>query len=458
MIPWIAALERLGPPAGTLLLQGTLALAAALLVDLAARSRGWPVRIRHAAWLAALARLLWLAPLRGVQLPVARTWTTAPIPAGGGSPGSAGAVAAAGTGPAGPGMVPWLLAAWVAGAGLLALLLLARLLLARHAVSRQTRPVPDRVRRILSRAARETGLRRQPGARIVTEGSRLPAPALIGIVRPVVLLPEAAVAWPEDVLRSVLVHECVHVRRRDPLLALAAAAARAAWFFHPLAWLAGARLAETRELLCDEEVVRILDGHERYLAALLQVAEETARHRRAVAFVGLAEPAGGLRRRIETMQSRRAVGRWGRPLLVALAAIALGAPLVVGSLAPSPAVAGDEKADKGDGPYMPGVGGVTEPELIPETKVRPEYPEEARKARIQGRVILQVVIRKDGTVGDFKVLKEPAADLGFAEAAIAAVEQWRYRPATKDGKPVPVYFVVVVNFAPDQEEPDQSSQ
>ena len=98
------------------------------------------------------------------------------------------------------------------------------------------------------------------------------------------------------------------------------------------------------------------------------------------------------------------------------------------------------------GPLMPGVGGVTEPELIPETKVEPEFPELARRARIQGKVILQVIVRKDGTVGNIQVLKEPAADLGFSEAAVAAVSQWHYRPAQQNGRPVDVFMTVVVNF------------
>ena len=98
------------------------------------------------------------------------------------------------------------------------------------------------------------------------------------------------------------------------------------------------------------------------------------------------------------------------------------------------------------GPLMAGVGGVTMPEVIPSTRVEPEYPELARRARIEGKVYLQAVIRKDGTVGDIKVIKEPPGNLGFAEKAIAAVSQWRYKPATQNGRPVDVYMTVVVNF------------
>ncbi|HXH28366.1 MAG TPA: energy transducer TonB, partial [Candidatus Polarisedimenticolia bacterium] len=99
-----------------------------------------------------------------------------------------------------------------------------------------------------------------------------------------------------------------------------------------------------------------------------------------------------------------------------------------------------------DQPLYAGIGGVTNPELITSTKVQPRYPEIARKAKVQGQVILQAVIRKDGTVGDVTVLKSPGSKFGFDEAAIAAVKQWRYKPGLQNGKPVDVYFTVVVDF------------
>jgi len=109
-------------------------------------------------------------------------------------------------------------------------------------------------------------------------------------------------------------------------------------------------------------------------------------------------------------------------------------------------VIGDPEPPPATGPLMPGIGGVTEPELIAETKVEPEFPDMARRVRMQGLVILQVVVRKDGTVGDIKVLKVPAANLGFSDAAVAAVGQWRYRPAMQNGRPVDVFMTVRVNF------------
>jgi len=98
------------------------------------------------------------------------------------------------------------------------------------------------------------------------------------------------------------------------------------------------------------------------------------------------------------------------------------------------------------GPLIAGAGDVTMPELIPETKVRPEYPELARVARLEGNVILQAVIHGDGSVGDLKVLRCTQVELGFEEAAVEAVRQWKYVPATLDGRPVDVFFTVFVDF------------
>src|SRR5881628_2732026 len=89
-----------------------------------------------------------------------------------------------------------------------------------------------------------------------------------------------------------------------------------------------------------------------------------------------------------------------------------------------------------DQPLYAGIGGVTNPELIPKSKVKPTYPEIARKAKVSGQVILQAVVRKDGSVGDIQVLRSPGSKFGFDEAAIAAVKQWRYKPGLQNGKPV----------------------
>ncbi|MXX75530.1 MAG: energy transducer TonB [Holophagales bacterium] len=87
-------------------------------------------------------------------------------------------------------------------------------------------------------------------------------------------------------------------------------------------------------------------------------------------------------------------------------------------------------------------GDVTKPERI--SAPQPQYTEIARRARIQGAVILQATIDKNGDVTDAKVLKP--LPMGLAEAAVSAVEQWKFKPATLNGKPVAVYYNLTVTF------------
>ncbi len=107
---------------------------------------------------------------------------------------------------------------------------------------------------------------------------------------------------------------------------------------------------------------------------------------------------------------------------------------------------GDPEPPPPTGPLMAGVGDVSNPVIIMSTKVQPEYPELARRARLEGSVILQAIVYKDGTVGEIEVLRCTRPNVGFEAAAVAAVQNWRYQPATQNGKPVDVFFTINVTF------------
>jgi TonB family protein len=82
-------------------------------------------------------------------------------------------------------------------------------------------------------------------------------------------------------------------------------------------------------------------------------------------------------------------------------------------------------------------------------RVEPIYTVEARRARISGIVIVEVVIDKNGRVKDAMVLK--GLPFGLDQAAIDAVRQWEFRPATLNGEPVDVIFNLTINFRLDKE-------
>jgi protein TonB len=107
--------------------------------------------------------------------------------------------------------------------------------------------------------------------------------------------------------------------------------------------------------------------------------------------------------------------------------------------------AAEERASRG-APVGPIGGAITPPELVEKTV--PEYPPQARDERREGRVILQAVIDVEGVARAVTVLRVPPGSEDLAAAAVEAVRKWRYRPAlAPDGRPVPVYFHIVVEFS-----------
>jgi TonB family protein len=95
----------------------------------------------------------------------------------------------------------------------------------------------------------------------------------------------------------------------------------------------------------------------------------------------------------------------------------------------------------GGGPYRPGTG-IAPPTLIRE--IKPDYTAEARRRAIEGDVVLEIIVRRDGTVGNVRVLQTLAA--GLEQKAIEAVRQWRFAPATRHGTAVDVVVEVSASF------------
>ena len=100
-----------------------------------------------------------------------------------------------------------------------------------------------------------------------------------------------------------------------------------------------------------------------------------------------------------------------------------------------------EGGGMGGGPYRPG-SGVEPPRLLRE--VRADYTDEARRANVSGEVVLEIVVRRDGNVGDVRILQRLGS--GLDQRAIEAVRQWRFAPARLKGTPVDVIVEVAVEF------------
>jgi protein TonB len=97
----------------------------------------------------------------------------------------------------------------------------------------------------------------------------------------------------------------------------------------------------------------------------------------------------------------------------------------------------------GGGVYRPG-SGVSSPQLL--TQVKPQYTTDAMRAKIQGKVLLEVVVMPDGRAGDIRVVRSLDRTFGLDEEAIKAMRQWRFRPGSRQGQPVPVVVTVEMEF------------
>jgi TonB family protein len=108
--------------------------------------------------------------------------------------------------------------------------------------------------------------------------------------------------------------------------------------------------------------------------------------------------------------------------------------------APAPAEV-PASADR-SGVYAAVPAGGTQPEET--DRVIPRYPAMARRAGIQGPVVVRGIVRRDGTIDNVEVIKD--LPYGLGDAAADAVRRWRFRPATYRGEPIDVYYTVTVNF------------
>ena len=77
-------------------------------------------------------------------------------------------------------------------------------------------------------------------------------------------------------------------------------------------------------------------------------------------------------------------------------------------------------------------------------KASPSYTAEAREVRQEGKVVVRAIIDAEGAVEDVEVVE--GLPYGLTEEAVAAIRQWRFQPALRDGKPVAVFYLLTINF------------
>lgn len=280
--------------------------------------------------------------------------------------------------------------------------------------------------------------------------SEIASPVTLGWLRPAILLPESFMLLENAEQEAVACHELLHVKRRDSWALLLEEGARALLWAQPAAWGVLSGISLSREQAVDRAAVESTGDRRAYLRALAVLARLSQESPAAALPF---HTQSHLVRRVAHLAKEVPMSRTRTSLASAVAAATLFLVGAAGAAAfpfgddsqppaakVAPAKASTVAVDESD--VLKVGGDVKEP--VETSRVQPTYPEEARKNKIQGQVILKAVINEKGSVTTVEAVESP--DPMLTDAAIEAVKQWTYKPATKKGKAVKVHLTVTVSF------------
>jgi TonB family protein len=270
-------------------------------------------------------------------------------------------------------------------------------------------------------------------------------PVTIG-ARPAVLLvpPGFLEGVGESDLDAMLAHEFAHVRRRDyaknlwyELLSLPAA-------YHPLLWLTRSRVAESREMICDAMAAEAVAGRERYARSLLRLASMLANQAPAKTLhaIGIFD-ANIFERRVMNLTKTYTEIRGTRRFAIAAACAAVALATCASALALRMEVSGSMVQSEAPSILKVDAGKMAA-QIV--SQKSPVYPAEAKanKDTLDGPVVLDVIIGKDGVPQNIRIKQSLRAD--YDESALDAVQDWRWKPFLLNGNPIKVKTTVTVNY------------
>jgi len=328
---------------------------------------------------------------------------------------------------------PWLALGWMLGASLMSLRLGGAMLRVDRVLRRGAFAAPPDMQAQLDALAHRLKLRRRIQL-LLREHS--PSPLAFGWLRPVILLPLAALAQlPPEALEAVLAHELAHIARGDYLANLLQSLLESILFFHPAVWWLSRQVRELREHACDDLAVR-LTGDPLPLAEGLQRLERLRRASNPVPQPALAAAKGPLMSRITRLllPSAAPLPSWRLPLALLAVTSVLGAaglsarPMVFRSASSQAAESAPKAAEAGlidviiqvkDGSGL----------KVAHQPAPPPYPAEARKAGLQGTVVTKLKVAPDGSAAVASV-EGPEA---LQATARAYAPGWRFRASQAGG-------------------------
>ena len=287
-------------------------------------------------------------------------------------------------------------------------------------------------------------------ARILSS-PEISGPVVLGWREPVLLVPAGFTArcTPPELL-TALAHECAHAKRRDFQKNLIYEAVSLVLAFHPALWAIKAQIAQTREMVCDGIVTERAVDSRTYSHSLLRLAGMVAIASRVSTAhaIGIFD-ANILEKRIMSMNLKKrqvsCVLKYGLivPAMLFLLSVTIGAAAMAVVIEPQSPSQNSNQASPYSHIYKVGKD-VTAPVVL--KSVEAKFPESARHSKkpVNGIVLLGLIVDSSGMPRNVHVVRSFAPD--FDAQAIKAVEQYRFAPAKRAGKPVAVALSIEVNF------------
>jgi beta-lactamase regulating signal transducer with metallopeptidase domain len=227
-------------------------------------------------------------------------------------------------------MLPWLVLVWLGGVVALSLRLASGWLLTRRMRSVGTSPVPEACVEAVTRLARR--LRVSSPVRVL-QSALVHVPAVVGGLRPVILLPASVLTGLTPLqLDALLAHELAHIRRYDYLVNLAQSVIETLLFYHPAVWWVSRSIREEREHCCDDLAVRVCGDAHFYATALLGMERlRISGPTLAMAATGAGSLVARVRRLVSPTQTE--FPRWMAGVVAVSLALAGAAHLASGTIA-----------------------------------------------------------------------------------------------------------------------------
>jgi TonB family protein len=276
--------------------------------------------------------------------------------------------------------------------------------------------------------------------------SRIFGPVTMGLRRKFLLLPASIVDVLADAdLHTVIAHEFAHMQRRDFLKNLLYELLSLPVTYHPLLWLTRTRIMQSREMVCDQ-MAAAMTGRNEYAQSLLRLASLLVAGTlvRTPHAVGIFD-ANAFERRLMNLTGKNKEMRAACRVALVAASAALGlatcgSALALGMHADTASPVNDTSDSKAPKQLTVSAEKMSENILA---KAVPIYPPDAKKAKIQGKVVLSVVISKAGNVEYVRVLSGPQE---LQQSAIDAVRQWTYKPYLLNGNAVEVKTTINIIY------------